>query len=116
VQRSILIIGAFATPILFCSGLLVGRQFPAHHYERFGESAYLYDTATARICTITKTDPFAAYGGHALDNPKDAATPSTDALGFQIVGPSNTAPNNQNLIDKAAGVTPSPSPYPVCGE
>ena len=95
-QRSILIIGAIVAPILFCSGLLVGRQFPAHHYERFGESAYLYDTATGRICTITKTDPFAAYGGHALDNPKDAMG-APDPYAKYIV-------------------TPSPSPYPVCGE
>ena len=91
-QRSILIIGAIVAPILFCSGLLVGRQFPAHHYERFGESAYLYDTATGRVCTITKQ--IQPPPGFVLDNPKDA-TGAPDPFAKYIV---------------------TPSTYPVCGE
>jgi len=39
----------------FGSGLLVGRQFPAHHFERFGNSSFLLDPATGRVC-----DPFKA--------------------------------------------------------
>jgi hypothetical protein len=34
----------------FGSGLLVGRQFPAKHYERFGTSTYLYDVSTGKLC------------------------------------------------------------------
>ena len=38
----------------FGSGLLVGRQFPAHHFERFGNSSYLLDTSTGKICDPLK--------------------------------------------------------------
>jgi hypothetical protein len=36
------------------SGLIVGRQFPAHHFERFGNSSYLLDTSTGKICDLLK--------------------------------------------------------------
>jgi len=93
VQRSILITGAIAAPILFCAGLLVGRQFPAHHYERFGESVYLYDTSTGRVCTIK----------HPQSIGDIWATPSASG---------SSASSSPNLLDQAAGA----SPYPVCGE
>jgi len=38
----------------FGSGLLVGRQFPAHHFERFGNSSYLLDTSSGKICDPLK--------------------------------------------------------------
>ena len=53
-QRSILITGAIAVPILFCSGLLVGRQFPAHRFVRIEGSPYLYDSATGKTCNFLK--------------------------------------------------------------
>ena len=90
-QRSILIIGAIAAPILFCSGLLVGRQFPAHHYERFGDSVYLYDTSSGRVCTIKHPQSIGDLWGPP---PKDA-TGTPDPYAKYIV---------------------TPSPYPVCGE
>jgi hypothetical protein len=34
-------------------GVLIGRAFPAHRYERIGESWYLLDTATGRICNVS---------------------------------------------------------------
>lgn len=35
----------------FGSGLLVGRQFPVHHYVRFGNvGRLLLDPATGRVC------------------------------------------------------------------
>lgn len=40
----------------FGSGLLVGRQFPAHRFERFGESWYVLDTTTGKVCNPLK-DP-----------------------------------------------------------
>jgi hypothetical protein len=49
---------------VFGAGLLVGRQFPAHHFERFGDS-YLLDSATGKVCVLA-----------AFDNPKDAANSS----------------------------------------
>ena len=73
----------------FASGVLIGRQFPAHRYERFGESWYLLDPTTGKVCNPLKApnastnlldqglpgnqnsnqpsaDPFAPYGGHAV--------------------------------------------------
>jgi hypothetical protein len=37
----------------FGSGLLVGRQFPAHHFVQFGNPSYLLDTSTGKICKLT---------------------------------------------------------------
>jgi hypothetical protein len=34
----------------FGSGVLVGRQFPAHHFEKMENSHYLYDTSTGHVC------------------------------------------------------------------
>jgi hypothetical protein len=34
----------------FGSGFLVGRQFPAHHFEKMENSHYLYDTSTGHVC------------------------------------------------------------------
>ncbi len=46
--------GAFAAAgIGFGSGILVGRQFPAHHLERLGDSRYLVEPSTGKVC-----DPF----------------------------------------------------------
>ncbi len=53
----------------FGSGLLVGRQFPAHRYERFGNSTYLLDSATGKVCDL---------GSFA--SPKEAANPSGDSV------------------------------------
>lgn len=70
----------------FGSGLLVGRQFPAHRFERFGESWYVLDATTGKVCNPFKdpnastnpfdqtlpnnqpsgSDPFAPYGGHEV--------------------------------------------------
>jgi hypothetical protein len=77
----------------FGSGLLVGRQFPAHHYERFGETLYLFDPTTGKVCNPFKDpkDPFAAYGGH------ETSDGTRDENGFQIVKP---APNYPPPCDR----------------
>ena len=49
----------------FGSGLFVGRQFPAHHFERFGDTSYLLDSATGKVCVLA-----------TFDNLKDAANSS----------------------------------------
>jgi hypothetical protein len=61
--------GSLAGLYLFGSGLLLGREMPAHHFERFGNSHYLFDTATGRVCDALPNqeesgDPFKALGGH----------------------------------------------------
>jgi hypothetical protein len=79
----------------FGSGWLVGRQFPAHRFERFGETKYLLDATTGKVCDPFKdpkedpfaryavdpttgkpVDPFAAYGGHAVTPPAPAYPPA----------------------------------------
>jgi hypothetical protein len=77
----------------FGSGLLVGRQFPARRFERFGESRFLLEPATGKMCDPFKDpkanpidqalapDPFVPYGGHA-----------TDSNGFPIVKPASNYP------------------------
>lgn len=80
----ILILGA--TALGFGCGLLVGRQFPSHRFERFGESWYVLDTTTGKACNPFKdpnaptnpfdqvlpnnqpssSDPYAPYGGHEV--------------------------------------------------
>jgi hypothetical protein len=61
-------VGSFGLVAVFGLGILVGRQFPAHHFERFGQSAYLYDVTTGKMCNPLKKsddDPFAAYATSA---------------------------------------------------
>jgi len=60
-----------AVAVGFGSGLLVGRQFPAHHYERWGDSTnYLLDTATGKVCDrgpfATAKNSEKAYGSDSL--------------------------------------------------
>ena len=58
------IVVGLALGVGFGSGLLVGRQFPSHRFERFGESRYLMEPATGRVCDPfkdPKEDPFAQY-------------------------------------------------------
>jgi hypothetical protein len=58
---------AIAASLAFGGGLLVGRQFPAHHFERFGETAFLYDTSSGRMCNPFKDDnPYAEFGGQPV--------------------------------------------------
>jgi hypothetical protein len=45
---------AIACGIGFGSGLLVGRQFPAHSFQKFGQ--YLLDPTTGHVCDPSK-DP-----------------------------------------------------------
>ena len=73
---------AFASALLlFGSGLLVGRQFPAHHYEKFGTTAYLIDIATGKVC-----DPmFKATGPSIYDQQVVAGSFPPPPPGFTIV-------------------------------
>src|SRR6185437_10496246 len=85
----------------FGSGLLVGRQFPAKHYERFGTSMYLYDVSTGRLCNPfpVVNDPFAAYGGHEIES-----SSQKDATAKPFA--------SSNLFDKGMAT----SGPPLCGK
>jgi hypothetical protein len=87
-----ILIGAVATIVLFGAGLLIGRQFPAHHYERFGQSPYLYDTATGKMCTTVK------QGNPVDDLFSKSSEPKTSA---------------NNLLDEGLK---NPPEYPLCGK
>jgi len=79
----------------FGSGLLVGRQFPAHHFERFGNSSYLLDPSTGKVC-----NPF--------KDPKSAGTVDLS----DIWGSKSATPNP---IDDAVKLG-QPDYPPACGK
>ena len=66
---------SIAAPLLigiFVAGFFLGRAFPAHHYERFGNGPFLLDTSTGTVCDARlsdPSDPFAEFGGHRVDGP-----------------------------------------------
>lgn len=73
-MRSLAVAGIIGVVFGFGCGVLTGRQFPAHHFERFGESRYLLDSATGKVC-----DP--------MRDPKANPIDEKDANGFTIVKP-----------------------------
>jgi hypothetical protein len=77
-----------AVVIGFGSGLLVGRQYPAHHFERMGESWYVLDTTTGKVCSPFK-DPRASTN---LIDQALAGNTTTDANGFTVVKPASNYP------------------------
>lgn len=79
----LLVLGGVA--VGFGSGLLIGRQYPAHRFERFGESRFLLDPTTGLVCDPFK-DPKAST--NPFDHAFDSSTAPKDANGFSIVQPS----------------------------
>ena len=76
---------------LFSAGLLIGREMPAHHFERFGNTGYLFDASSGYICNATNPalpDPWDKYAVPDPNAPKDSN-------GFPIVKPPN--PTDQAL-------------------
>jgi hypothetical protein len=65
---------AAMTVLAFSGGLLVGRQYPAHHYERFGASALLLDTSSGRVCDpFLKSQPSVKAADPQSSDPWEAA-------------------------------------------
>jgi hypothetical protein len=58
----------------FGSGFLTGRQFPAHRFERFGDTRFLLDPTTGIVC-----DPFKNPAGTAA-NPSQPGEPLDEYL------------------------------------
>ena len=92
----LLVIGAIVTTgVGFGSGLLVGRQFPVRRFERFGESRYLVEPATGKVC-----DPF--------KDPKDTGNPFDHAF--------DPTATSKNPVDQSlADIWKAPYP-PPCGK
>jgi hypothetical protein len=76
-----------ACAIGFGSGLLIGRQFPAHHYEHMQEgSHYLYDANTGHVCDFWPVTP-------NTPNPIDKAfTPSKPDYSGYVNAANSTIP------------------------
>jgi hypothetical protein len=89
-----LISGAVAAG--FGSGLLIGRQFPAHHYERFGETRYLLDSTTGKVCDIVPLDYWASkgYGGGDASHPDTGPSAIPPSL-TTFLGSTNPPPCNK---------------------
>jgi hypothetical protein len=71
-------IAATSAVVLFGSGLLVGRHFPAHHFEKISQDPYLLDTSTGRVCDYLGQDqgltqPSTASGSQSNDPEVSAA-------------------------------------------
>jgi hypothetical protein len=81
----------------FGSGLLVGRQFPARRFERFGDSHYLVEPATGKVC-----DPF--------KDPKESSNPFDDAF-------TQENPQSANGTTDLSSIWKPVSTYPpACGK
>jgi hypothetical protein len=67
----------------FGSGILVGRQFPAHHYVQYGNTPYLLDSATGKVCDLG-----------SLAGTKEAANPNGIPVAdlLKSLNPSNPPP------------------------
>ena len=78
-------IAIIACIVGFGFGLLVGRQFPAHGYQKYGETRYLLDSSAGKLCDPFK-DPKETDNifDHAFD---PSYKPQTDANGLPIVKP-----------------------------
>jgi hypothetical protein len=83
------------------SGFLVGRQFPARSFQKYGDTRYLLDPIAGKLCDPFKNPkevPFATYGGKQIPTPPP---------GFVIEG----------TQDANGTVKPIESDYPpACGK
>lgn len=91
-----------ACSIGFVSGLLVGRRFPAHSFQKFGQ--YLLDPTTGHVCDPLK-DPKSYQIIEAIEKDpwtKYAVDPTTGKL-----------PSKSEITAATAGVPTYP---PACGK
>lgn len=71
----------------FASGVLVGRQHPRHHFQPMGETKFVLDSTTGRVCNPFQ-DPSVSTNvfDHAFD------PPPKDANGFPLALPPSYPP------------------------
>ena len=74
-------------------GFYLGRAYPAHRYQQFGQTRYLFDEARGRICDPAVIGKSATEQSAANGNQPDIFSQRAQAL-------------------KDAG----PSPVPACGK
>ena len=92
----------------FGSGVFVGRQFPAKHFERFGESRFLLNPSTGKICDPFKNPSAAA---NPIDQAIDGSGAAKNQDGFPIV---KTPPSTTDPFAAYGGheIKPAQSDYP----
>ncbi len=78
------LIWSAAVVAAFGAGALTGRQFPTHHYQKFGESRYVLDTTTGQVC--------------------DPVLPATNLIDGTLAG----SPPPGFVVDKPASVPTCP--------
>jgi len=59
-------------------GVMAGAAYSPHHYERFGQSVYLYDTQTGKICEPFKHGIQTDANGYPLSNQSPLYPPCGD--------------------------------------
>jgi hypothetical protein len=91
--KNVILLAGVCVVVGFGSGLLIGRQFPAHRYEKFGNTPYLLNPATGKVCNPFK-DPLAKYQVSTPENPIDKAVnpPTTDPFAAYAVPASDYPP------------------------
>ena len=103
-------IAIIACIVGFGFGLFIGRHYPAHGFQKFGESRFVLDSATGRVC-----DPF--KDTKASTNIFDqGSTGAKDANGFPIV---KDAPSSSVDPFAAYGgheIKPASNYPPACGK
>jgi hypothetical protein len=100
----------------FGSGLLIGRQYPAHHFVRFGNSSYLLDPTTGKVCNPFKSPKETA---NIIDRASGASNPAPayDANGFQIVkNPADASPDPFAAYGGHEIKPAQPDYPPACGK
>jgi hypothetical protein len=88
-MKSLVAVGIISLVSGFGCGVLAGRLFPVHHFERYGESRYLVDSATGKVCDPMR-DPKANALDEALTTPQ--ANSKSDPFAAYVVQPVFTPP------------------------
>jgi hypothetical protein len=96
-------VGVLCAAYLFAAGLLIGREMPAHHFERFGNSAYLFDSSSGDVCKAIAGQNDVVSNLPPGFVPADPNGPK-DANGFPIV-------QSANPIDKSLAAQGSSDPW-----
>lgn len=64
-------------------GLMIGREVPVHHYERFGNTAYLLDTSTGTVCGLVPGAPLTELGSVPATTPSGQPSVFGDLIAKQ---------------------------------
>ena len=102
-KKFVWIAGAvLSSAILFGAGLLVGRQFPAHHYQELGNTSRLFDSTTGHVC---ETGP---------DSPPTPGSISVIPCNQDSTPPATSSPSGIISLPSLNGSIPPNGPIPPC--